>query len=78
LPDASSGPATEQGGKGEKGDLGPQGPRGPQGVGYKLASDWNYDLENKKILNLEVLPDHKADDAYERVKNCILLKTNNT
>jgi len=35
-----------------------------------LASDGNYDLEKRKLLNLEVLPDHKTDDAYEtRVKD---------
>lgn len=34
------------------------------------APDNNFDLESKKILNLEVLNDNKTDDPYEyRVKN---------
>ena len=32
---------------------GPQGPPGPQGIGYKLTSDGNYDIENKKLINVK-------------------------
>ena len=31
---------------------GKQGPRGRPGIGFKLASDGNYDLENKKLTNV--------------------------
>lgn len=34
------------------------------------APENNFDLDSKKILNLEVLNDNKTDDPYEyRVKN---------
>jgi len=40
-----------------------------QGSRFKLDPDNNYDLEDKKILNLETLVDYKIDDPYEyRVK----------
>ena len=41
--------------KGEKGD-----PR----IGFKLTSDGNYDLQNKKVYNLNTQDDHKVDDDY--------------
>ena len=35
------------------GERGPVGPVGPAGVGYKLDSNGNYDLENKKTNQCE-------------------------
>ena len=35
-----------------KGVVGKQGPRGRPGIGFKLTSDGNYDLENKKMTNV--------------------------
>ena len=35
------------------GERGPTGPVGPAGVGYKLDSNDNYDLENKKLVNVK-------------------------
>ena len=32
--------------------VGGKGPRGPAGAGFKLTSDGNYDLENKKLTNV--------------------------
>ena len=29
-----------------------QGPIGPRGIGYKLNSNGNYDIENKKLVNV--------------------------
>ena len=40
---------------------GPQGPPGPQGNGYKLTSDGNYDIENKKLINVK--PGTDNDDV---------------
>ena len=31
---------------------GPAGPPGPPGPGFKLKSDGNYDIENKKLRNV--------------------------
>ena len=48
--------------KGPPGPQGPKGARGPKGdpgTGFKLASDGNFDIERKRLLNLEVLPDAK-------------------
>ena len=36
------------------GERGPVGPVGPAGVGYKLDSNGNYDLENKKLVNVKL------------------------
>ena len=38
---------------GVQGPQGPQGPRGLKGDGYKLDADGNYDIENKKITNVQ-------------------------
>ena len=35
-----------------RGVAGKQGPRGRPGIGFKLTSDGNYDLENKKMTNV--------------------------
>jgi len=43
--------------QGPKGAQGPQRPKGDPCTGFKLASDGNFDIERKKLLNLEVLPD---------------------
>ena len=32
---------------------GPPGPQGLQGIGFKLDSDNNYDMENKKLVNVK-------------------------
>ena len=32
-----------------------QGPPGPQGLGFKLNSDGNYDMDNKKLVNVKQL-----------------------
>ena len=32
---------------------GTQGPQGPQGVGFKLDADGNYDIQNKKLKNIQ-------------------------
>jgi len=44
--------------KGGKGDL---------GIGFKLTSDGNYNLQNtcKKVFNLDTPDDHKVDDDYD-------------
>ena len=35
------------------GAQGPPGPKGDPGIGYKLTSDGNYDIENKKLKNIQ-------------------------
>ena len=30
-----------------------QGPSGPQGIGYKLDANGNFDIENKKLTNVQ-------------------------
>ena len=42
---------------GPQGPKGAQGPKGDPGTGFKLASDGNFDIDGKTLLNLEVLPD---------------------
>ena len=32
---------------------GQQGPPGPQGIGFKLDSNNNYDMQNKKLINVK-------------------------
>ena len=61
LPDGGSpeGPEGSPGPQGPKGTQGPQGPKGDPGTGFNLASDGNFDMDGKKLLNLEVLPDAK-------------------
>lgn len=39
-----------------------KGEKGDPGIGYKLTSDGNYDLQNKKAFNLDSPDDHKVDD----------------
>ena len=49
-PSGARGPAGVQGTPGVRGV---QGPSGAQGVGFKLNSDGNYDMENKKLTNVK-------------------------
>ena len=46
------------------GERGPTGPVGPAGVGYKLDSNGNYDLENKKLVNVK--PGTNNDDVVTK------------
>ena len=41
-----------RGPKGFPGDRGDKGDKGEQGNGFKLTSDGNYDIENKKLVNV--------------------------
>jgi len=41
-----------------------KGEKGDPGIGFKLTSDGNYDLKNKKVYNLDTPDDHKVDDDY--------------
>ena len=43
---------------------GQQGPRGPQGVGFKLDSNNNYDMQNKKLVNSN--PGTNAKDVINK------------
>ena len=42
-----------------------QGQRGPPGVGFKLTSDGNYDVDNKKLTNVAT-PTGNADAATKK------------
>ena len=46
------------------GERGPVGPVGPAGVGYKLDLNGNYDLENKKLVNVK--QGVNSDDAITK------------
>ena len=52
-PPAPPGPAGPKGDKGNKGIRGVKGDKGDDGNGFKLNSDGNYDLENKKLTNVK-------------------------
>jgi len=41
-----------------------KGEKGDSGIGFKVTSDGNYDLQNKKMFNLDTPDDHKVDDDY--------------
>ena len=62
-PQGPKGDTGAQGTKGDTGAQGPQGPKGDTGTGLKLAPDGNFDIEKKKLLNVETLPDAKVDDS---------------
>ena len=67
LPDgggSSEGLEGPPGPQGPKGAQGQQGPKGDPGTGFKLASDGNFDIDGKKLLNLEVLPDAPVVGDY--------------
>ena len=49
---------------GKRGITGPQGPPGPKGVGFNLTSDGNYDVVNKKLVN--VAEGTNSDDAVNK------------
>ena len=38
---------------GIQGPCGQAGPPGQPGIGYKLTSNGNYDIENKKLVNIQ-------------------------
>ena len=63
LPDSGGSSKGLAGPPGPQGPKGAQGPKGDPGTGFKLASDGNFDIERKRLLNLEVLPDAKIDDS---------------
>ena len=42
-----------------------RGPKGNDGVGFKLTSDGNYDLDNKKVFSLETQADVAFDADYD-------------
>ena len=41
-----------------------KGEKGDPGIGYKLTSDGNDDLQNKKVCNLDTPDDQKIDDFF--------------
>ena len=46
-----------------------KGEKGDPGIGFNLTSYGNYDLQNKKVFNLDSPDDHKVDDDYNaRIK----------
>ena len=45
-----------------------QGPPGPQGVGFKLESDGNFNINGKILFNARTNPDSKQDDSFETIK----------
>ena len=63
LPDVGSSGDGVTGPPGPQGPKGAQGPKGGPGTGFKLASDGNFDIERKRLLNVETLPDAKVDDS---------------
>jgi len=63
LPDGGGSSGGLAGPPGPQGPKGAQGPKGDPGTGFKLASDGNFDIEKRNLLNLEVLPDAKIDDS---------------
>ena len=45
-----------------------QGPRGPQGVGFKMTSHGNYDMDNKILFNVKTQDDVPDDSDYNTIK----------
>ena len=45
-----------------------QGPRGPQGVGFKMTSHGNYDMDNKILFNVKTQDDVPDDSNYNTIK----------
>ena len=41
-----------------------KGEKGNAGIGFKLTFDGNYNLQNKKVFNLDTPDDHKVGDDY--------------
>ena len=44
-----------------------KGEKGDPGIGFKLTPDGNYDLQNKKVYNLDTPDDHKVYDDYNTI-----------
>ena len=63
------GPRGFPGPNGDKGEKGDKGDKGDTGNGYKLTSDGNYDMQNKKLINVK--PGTNNDDVV--TKNQIAL-----
>ena len=63
------GPRGFLGPNGDKGEKGDKGDKGDTGNGYKLTSDGNYDMQNKKLINVK--PGTNNDDVV--TKNQIAL-----
>ena len=60
----SRGPRGFPGPTGEKGEKGDKGDKGDSGSGYKLTSDGNVDIENKKLVNVN--PGTNAKDVINK------------
>jgi len=52
-----------------------KGEKGDPGIGYKLTADGNYDLQNKKVCNLDTPDDHKIDDFFFQIKYLMTITT---
>ena len=48
--------------------VGQQGPPGPQGVGFKMTSHGNYDMDNKILFNVKTQDDVPDDSDYNTIK----------
>ena len=48
--------------------VGQQGPPGPQGVGFKMTSHGNYDMDNKILFNVKTQDDVPEDSDYVTIK----------
>jgi hypothetical protein len=62
-----------KGEKGSKGDSGREGERGPTGVGFELTTDGNFNLQEKRLTNLAVLP---VDDTDAVTKSYLDTRAN--
>ena len=60
----SRGPRGFPGPTGDKGEKGDKGDKGDSGSGYKLTSDGNVDIENKKLVNVN--PGTNAKDVINK------------
>ena len=48
--------------------VGQQGPPGPQGVGFKMTTHGNYDMDNKILFNVKTQDDVPEDSDYVTIK----------
>ena len=48
--------------------VGQQGPPGPQGVGFKMTTHGNYDMDNKILFNVKTQDDVPDDSDYNTIK----------
>ena len=60
------------------GGQGPPGQQGPSGVGFKLTSDGDYDLENKKLTNMKDGNENQDALSKKQILELLLLKVNIT